>query len=91
MRSTRGALSHGSFLFLETKKLHDSVRGTSRLDAQDGADAPELIDFDSVPAWTIDMHDLDELESSLRYLEREDRSAWEHVQLLLSELREDVR
>jgi len=37
------------------------------------------------------MHDLDELESSLRYLEREDRSAWEHVQLLLSELREDVR
>jgi len=71
--------------------LHDSVRGTSRLDAQDGADAPELIDFDSVPAWTIDMHDLDELESSLRYLEEEDRSAWEHVQLLLSELREDVR
>jgi hypothetical protein len=71
--------------------LHDSIRGTSRLDAQDVADAPELVGFDSVPAWTIDRRDLDELESSLRYLEREDRSAWEHVQLLLSELREDVR
>jgi hypothetical protein len=70
--------------------LHDSLRGTTRLDAQD-VDAPGLVDFDSVPAWTIDMHDLDDLESSLRYLEREDRRAWEHVQLLLSELREDVR
>jgi hypothetical protein len=71
--------------------LHDSIRGTSRPDAQDVADAPELVDFDSVPAWTIDRRDLDDLESSLRYLEREDRSAWEHVQLLLSELREDLR
>jgi hypothetical protein len=59
----------------------------------DVADAHDLefSGFDSVPAWTMQAHDLDDLESSLRYLEREDRGAWEHVKLLLSELREDVR
>jgi hypothetical protein len=78
---------------LETKKLHDSIRGTSRDDAHDVIDARdfELSGFDSVPAWRMEAHDLDDLESSLRYLEREDRRAWEHVKLLLSELREEVR
>jgi hypothetical protein len=78
---------------LETKKLHDFISGTSRQDAHDVADAHDLefSGFDSVPAWTMQAHDLDDLESSLRYLEREDRGAWEHVKLLLSELREDVR
>ena len=73
--------------------MHDSIRGTSPRGAHDVADARdcELSGFDSVPAWTMEAHDLDDLESSLRYLEREDRGAWEHVQLLLSELREDVR
>jgi hypothetical protein len=79
------------FLFLETKKLHDLIGGTSPQDAHVVADDLELSGFDSVPAWTMEAHDLDDLESSLRYLEREDRGAWEHVKLLLSELREDVR
>src|SRR5215210_7411069 len=54
------------------------------------ADDSESSGFDSVPPWRMEAHDLDDLECSLRYLEREDRRAWDHVQLLLSELREEV-
>ena len=70
--------------------MQDSSRRTSDFVGSSPADEFEP-DLDSVPAWTLHERDLDDLESSLRYLEREDRSAWEHVNLLLSELREDVQ
>ena len=71
--------------------MQDSTRRNSDLVGSSFAESDvELPDLDSVPAWTMHEGDLDDLESSLRYLEREDRGAWEHVNLLLSELREEA-
>ena len=70
--------------------MQDSSRRTSELVGSSSGDDFEP-DLDSVPAWTVHERDLDDLKSSLRYLEREDRTAWEHVNLLLSELREDAQ
>ena len=40
--------------------------------------------------WSLQHSDLDDLENSLRYLEREDPGAWRHVTMLLQELRTTV-
>ena len=40
--------------------------------------------------WALQHSDLDELENSLRYLEREDPRAWQHVTMLLQDLRTTV-
>ena len=47
-------------------------------------EAPQLED------WSLQHSDLDDLENSLRYLEREDPRAWQHVTMLLNELRNTV-
>ena len=71
--------------------MQDSPRRNSNLVGSSFVESDvELLDLDSVLAWTMHEDDLDDLESSLRYLERQDRGAWEHVNLLLSELREEA-